>query len=360
MEGGGLQELVDDLFSENEESRKKQEIIDRQKLFHCCFDTLGNEARAFYLFKEVSLLREKPTPLEFYRNYVSKNLPVLIEHSLSHWPALKKWSADYLRNKIGETQVTVAVTPNGQADAIYEDMFVLPEERSLTFNKFLDTLLAKKENEIHYVQKQNSNMNSEFEDLMEDIDPEIEWASKAFDKNPDAVNFWMGDKRAVTSMHRDHYENIYCVIAGQKTFTLIPPTDLPFVPYENFEVGTHKQNSDLSWTVIKDKEKTFIPWVAVDPINPDLDKYPQFSKAHPIEVTVRAGQILYLPSLWFHRVEQSHGCIAVNYWYDMEFDIKYSYYKLLEKMTSITKALKTTEKTIEESAEEFTAESSEE
>jgi len=33
------------------------------------------------------------------------------------------------------------------------------------------------------------------------------------------------------AVHKDHYENIYCVVSGQKTFLLIPPTDQPFVPY---------------------------------------------------------------------------------------------------------------------------------
>ena len=53
-----------------------------------------------------------------------------------------------------------------------------------------------------------------------------------------------------------------------------------------------------------------VPWVAIDPLRPDLEKYPQYSQATPVSVTVHAGQILYLPSLWFHHVQQSHGCIA--------------------------------------------------
>lgn len=32
-------------------------------------------------------------------------------------------------------------------------------------------------------------------------------------------------------VHRDHYENIYCVMSGWKKFLLLPPTSLPFVPY---------------------------------------------------------------------------------------------------------------------------------
>lgn len=33
------------------------------------------------------------------------------------------------------------------------------------------------------------------------------------------------------TVHKDHYENLYCVIKGSKTFTMHPPTDQPFIPY---------------------------------------------------------------------------------------------------------------------------------
>ena len=32
-------------------------------------------------------------------------------------------------------------------------------------------------------------------------------------------------------VHKDHYENLYCVIKGEKIFTLIPPSDQVHVPY---------------------------------------------------------------------------------------------------------------------------------
>ena len=50
-------------------------------------------------------------------------------------------------------------------------------------------------------------------ELLQDIE-ELQWAKEAFGKNPDAINFWMGDGRAVTSTHKDPYENIYCVVKG--------------------------------------------------------------------------------------------------------------------------------------------------
>lgn len=40
--------------------------------------------------------------------------------------------------------------------------------------------------------------------------------------------------------------------------------------------------------------------------------------AHPITITVNAGESLYLPAGWWHYVRQSGLTVAVNYWYDME------------------------------------------
>lgn len=53
---------------------------------------------------------------------------------------------------------------------------------------------------IHYIQKQNSNFTDDFAELCDDISVELlSFSAEAFNKNPDAVNFWMGDERAVTS-----------------------------------------------------------------------------------------------------------------------------------------------------------------
>jgi hypothetical protein len=59
---------------------------------------------------------------------------------------------------------------------------------------------------------------------------------------------------------------------------------------------------------------------------------PLFAHATPLVATLGPGDMLYLPSLWFHHVQQGPPgklCIAVNMWYDMKFDAKYCYYQLL-------------------------------
>lgn len=49
------------------------------------------------------------------------------------------------------------------------------------------------------MQRQNSNLTEEFSELLEDIERHIPWATDAFGTEPDAVNFWAGDSRAITS-----------------------------------------------------------------------------------------------------------------------------------------------------------------
>lgn len=288
---------------------------------------------------------EDEFPLLFHRNYVSKNMPVLVKNACSDFAAISKWNAEYFRTIIPDKSVTVAVTPNGLADGVAilpehlvvheNEIFAMPEEQLMIMSQFLDNLSNPKKNFICYIQKQNSNLTSDFNELIEDISTHIPWASKAFDKLPDAVNFWMGDERAITSMHKDPYENMYCVIDGSKEFILIPPTDLPFIKYKKYPVGTFNNVTNSSYDIkynYSNDELDYLNWISVDPLNPNFDLYPEFKDANMYRVKVNKGDCLYLPSLWFHHVRQSHGCIAVNYWYDMEFDVKYCYYKLLESL----------------------------
>ncbi|XP_011301391.1 jmjC domain-containing protein 7 [Fopius arisanus] len=309
---------------------------------------ISQEAKELYLREEVDTLdanKESLTALQFHQKYVSKNLPLLIKNGVFNWPAVGTWGVDYFRRKIPEKKITVAVTPTGYADAIArneeddEEYFVMPEEREMTMSEFLDNLTTPRDDEVLYIQKQNSNFQEEFHELWRDVQ-EPKCISEAFGKNPDAINFWMGDKRAVTSMHKDPYENIYCVVSGEKEFILHPPTDLPWIPYRKYPSAVYKRDKS-SWKIQSVPQNhsddssggDYIPWITVDPLKPDYVRYPMYKNATTVKVSVQAGDVLYLPSLWFHHVQQSQACIAINFWYDMEYDLKYVYFKGLELLT---------------------------
>jgi len=300
---------------------------------------LSKEARELYLGHNIPTMPSPPTPLNFYRDFVSQNRPVVIKGGVSHWPAVKKWTNSYLKETLGDIPVSVTVTPNGYADAPQGSLFVMPEERTMCMGDFIDILEnPDSANGVFYIQKQNSNLTEEFKDIIRDIEADIDWATEAFGKTPDAANFWMGDARAVTSMHKDPYENIYCVVRGHKELVLQPPTDLPWVPYRDFRPAIYKENTKTGEFDTEEINSSLVPWIAIDPTSPDLETYPEYANSTQFTLKLEAGDVLFLPSLWFHYLTQSHGCIAVNFWYDMEFDIKYNYFNLVNKLKKIIKS----------------------
>jgi jumonji domain-containing protein 7 len=195
----------------------------------------------------------------------------------------------------------------------------------------------------------------------------FDWAEQAFfgsnsdNKGPDAINLWIGDERAVSAMHKDHYENLFYVLSGEKVFSLCPPADAPFL-YEQqvisgrFTVCQDTQGDNnrsignqvlQNWHVSLDTADAYpipdkangnssakVHWIAADPFGKQEDEFPLLRYTHPIpDIRVKAGELLYLPSLWFHSVTQVCETIGINYWYDMNFESPlWCYFHFLQQL----------------------------
>jgi len=305
------------------------------------FKQLSVDAQSFYLSTEVPEMQGVPeSPLHFYRDWVSQNRPVIFRGAVRHWKAFTDWQNNqYFRDRMGEKEVTVSMTPNGYADAIDADLnlFVMPHEQKMRVNELLDALENPQEGKVLYYQMQNSNLtdSQEWADLLQDVE-ELSWATQAFGADLDAINFWMGDHRAVTSTHKDPYENMYCVVRGHKDITLFPPHDFPWLKYEKCKPAKYvfdEKQDKFSVNEVCDQPE--VPWIAVDPLRPDLDRFPEYRNATPLKLRLCAGDVLYLPSLWFHHISQSQGCVAVNFWYDMQFDGKYAHNLFIQNLVKL-------------------------
>ncbi|KAF9491006.1 Clavaminate synthase-like protein [Pleurotus eryngii] len=280
-------------------------------------------------------LRAPPSALEFSR-FIHISRPVVIEGF--ELPALHQWSDDYLIRKMGNRTFSVAVTPNGRADAVTKGpdgllYFVEPYARDMSMEAFLSTIHNSKrggEGNIHYLQSQNGNLFtnkyfegsledlSEFEPLRADVLAGVPWCTEALRRPPDAVNVWIGDSMSVTSIHNDPYENIYTVVRGAKHFTLLPPTDSCYLKERSYPHATYTRPDPSSQELVLTPSllAPTVRWSSIqDPGAPGaLDK-----RAHPINITLTAGQTLYLPPGWWHHVRQSEELtIAINWWYDIE------------------------------------------
>jgi len=258
--------------------------------------------------------------IEFLRRFVMKKKPCVIQGAIDHWPALLKWTDDYLSHAMNRFEVSVAATPNGRADDVVKGQdgvsrFVQPETRKMLFSDFLNALGDDNSEDILYCQAQNNSMKTEYQALLSDIEKDLPLATEAFGLKPDAVNFWMGEDRSVSSLHQDPYENMYCVVRGKKFFTLLPPTIEPWLAKPQLRTARWAKTNS-KWEVVDDECEGTVPWVTTNP-----DELP--NGLSPIKVSVRKGETLYLPALWYHQVSQKGEegrTVAVNFWYDMVFD----------------------------------------
>lgn len=92
---------------------------------------------------------------------------------------------------------------------------------------------------VAYAQQQNDCFRSEYSGLAGDCEAQIDWATEALGCLPEAVNLWIGNELSVTSFHKDHYENLYAVITGEKHFLLLPPTDVHRMYIHNYPAAQY-------------------------------------------------------------------------------------------------------------------------
>jgi jumonji domain-containing protein 7 len=172
--------------------------------------------------------------------------------------------------------------------------------------------------------------------MLDDVG-EIPFAAETFERKPDAINLWIGDERSTTSYHSDYYENLYTVITGVKIFNLRPPCDAGEMRVIECAPGVFERDVDtLRWRVKLKMDASRVAWSAVDidpithnPIFGVHDAHLRYlsgaNRPPSIDVEVRAGETLYLPAMWYHRVSQRGLTVAVNAWYDMDFGDRFAY-----------------------------------
>jgi hypothetical protein len=111
---------------------------------------------------------------------------------------------------------------------------------------------------------------------------------------------WLGN-RITTPTHVDEWNNIGCVVAGRRRFTLFPPEQIA-----NLYIGP------------LDFAPTGAPMSLVSLRNPDFARYPKFREAlaaaHVAELG--PGDAIFIPALWWHHVESLESFnVLVNYWW---------------------------------------------
>jgi hypothetical protein len=234
--------------------------------------------------------------------------PILMKGLVAEWPAVQAAQqspqavADYLKAFDAGLKTPVSVLP-AQSGGLYFYDETLAALNYRTVNQFLpdiiDRLIERRDEtggESLYMQSLPVEMF-----LPRFVQDNRMWLLD--DEAPPRIwpRIWIGNRLTIQT-HYDQSDNLACVIAGRRRFTLFPPDQLQnlYPGRDDFTPGG-----------------TPVSMASLD--NPDFERFPRLAEAlsHAQVAEMKPGDVLYIPYGWWHRVESLSGFNAlVNYWWN--------------------------------------------
>ena len=259
-----------------------------------------------------------PTPEELSW-FVERNVPVVIEGALDavNSPLLRDLrDCEYLRSRYGDRMVKVKVRENG----IHQNMYCGGPALHLPFRHWLDQLERDPEDVVYYAAKMP--LRQELPELAELIHNEPSSPARIFGECfgrviPEGVHMYFGAGGQTTNTHYDPHENLCLCVKGTKRFQLFPPSNTELLmpikapgyslsavlPFQWVD-GALSSSAELPQAI-----PTPEGWKPFRPI---------VEKCTPIEVEIKAGEILYLPICWWHGVTAGNESnMILNWWLGM-------------------------------------------
>jgi hypothetical protein len=208
--------------------------------------------------------RSKLSIAEFVEQYRKKLKPVVVEGLMNEWPALQKWSWNYLVRKCGNAQVVV-------------DSYNSKRARKVTFIEFVEMMKANQESVQQPIYLQEWLYMATCPQLAEDL-PELPIAQYDFRRNlfgekiSTNHQLWIGQKGATTRIHQDSYfiDVMHAQILGEKHWCIMSP-EATLERAESGEFLFEKLVNDPSVQIL--------------------------------QCVLKPGDVLYLPAQWWHRIK---------------------------------------------------------
>lgn len=237
------------------------------------------------------------------RDVLPDKRPAILRGLVRHWPAVKQGLdsptalVQYLKRfDSGKAVDALLTAPEIDGQIFYND--------SMTGFNFLRNrlpLAAVAEQVLRYAQFPKSPAVAAQSALIRDCLPGFadENSLGIVDDNV-LPRIWLGN-RITTPTHVDEWNNIGCVVAGRRRFTLFPPEQIA-----NLYIGP------------LDFAPTGAPMSLVSLRNPDFERYPRFREALAAAHVAEAapGDAIFIPPLWWHHVESLESFnVLVNYWW---------------------------------------------
>lgn len=228
---------------------------------------------------------ERPSYEEFRDRHLEPRVPVLITGALAEWPALRRWSFEHVGTAIGDRTIHPVIARNGRWSVDLREGMRTEEMDFATYRAEMESGEVR-----HYLRLP---LEGEFDDLLADeYETPVYCRKRIFMKK----NLWVGSAGVSSGLHYDMMHNVVGQIVGRRRAVL-------FAPEEGSNLYAYPLRS-LSWHHSP---------VRVE--DPDLDRYPNFTKARRMEVEIEAGELLFIPKGWWHHFATVENAIAINFFW---------------------------------------------
>jgi histone arginine demethylase JMJD6 len=246
--------------------------------------------------------REKLSYEEFGKEYLYANKPVIVTDALCDWTALHRWTPEFFKNKFGNVKFTLDDNSKGKAE--YEGQGKSAVE--YTMDRFIDLVLCST-NADPAPYFRNQLLYELFPSLKDDIKPLPEY----FQPN------WLPDRYIVK-----YVGEILNRGAALELFIGGKGASFPVLHYDGS--GTHAFVMQVygrkQFIIYSPGQEQFLyPWPERPNIslinsidNPDLKTFPLFAKAQPTIFILEPGELLFIPSHWWHTAKMLTACISVS------------------------------------------------
>jgi lysine-specific demethylase 8 len=240
------------------------------------------------LTSEVERVRRPPVD-RFVRDYLLPQKPVVITGALDDWPALARWDEDYLRRTVGSRRLRVEALTEREKPGYFGRQ---SEPQTMDFCEYLSAVFA--DQRVPRLYLGGIPIPGALGDLALDVRmPEyVQGASKP------VPYFWLGAGRSTTQLHFDINNNFHALLRGRKTVILFAPDQSRgLYPTSVFSPRRHFSRVRLE--------------------EPDFEAFPALRQATGCRAVIERGDMLFLPSLWWHEVRTEEPSIAVNFWWGL-------------------------------------------
>jgi hypothetical protein len=237
------------------------------------------------------------------RDVLPDKRPAILRGFVGEWPAVKQGLDSpaalvryLLRFDSGKSVDALLAAPEVEGQIFYNE--------GMTGFNFLRNRLplgAVAEQALRYAQFPRSPAVAAQSALIRDCLPGFSDENRLSIVDANVLpRIWLGN-RITTPTHVDEWNNIGCVVAGRRRFTLFPPEQIA-----NLYIGP------------LDFAPTGAPMSLVSLRNPDFVRYPKFREALAAAQVgeLGPGDAIFIPALWWHHVESLESFnVLVNYWW---------------------------------------------